>query len=49
MGRRGLSGHVIALKIASALADQGESLEKVADTIEYVAANVGTIAVAFDR
>ena len=49
VGRRGLSGHVVALKIACALADQGESLEKVGDVMEHIAANLGTIAVAFDR
>ncbi|KAK0123314.1 hypothetical protein ONS96_010309 [Cadophora gregata f. sp. sojae] len=49
VGRRGLSGHVVGLKIACALADQGESLERVGDVMEYIAANSGTIAVAFDR
>jgi dihydroxyacetone kinase len=49
VGRRGLSGHVVGLKIACALADQGESLERVGDVMEYIAANAGTIAVAFDR
>lgn len=49
VGRRGLSGHVVGLKIACALADQGESLERVGDVMEFIAANSGTIAVAFDR
>jgi len=49
VGRRGLSGHLVALKVACALAARGESLETVAGAVEYVAANVGTIGVAFDR
>ncbi|KAK3111296.1 hypothetical protein LTR53_013592 [Teratosphaeriaceae sp. CCFEE 6253] len=49
VGRRGLSGHLVALKSACALAERGESLERVAEVMEYVAANVGTIGVAFDR
>lgn len=49
VGRRGLSGHLIALKCACALAQRGESLEKVAETVDYIAQNVGTIGVAFDR
>ncbi|KAK5014629.1 Dak kinase [Cryomyces antarcticus] len=49
VGRRGLSGHLIALKAACALAAQGEGLERVAQVMEYVAANVGTVGVAFDR
>lgn len=49
VGRRGLSGHLIALKSACALAERGESLERVAEVMEYVASNVGTIGVAFDR
>ena len=49
VGRRGLSGHLIALKNACALAQRGEGLEKVAEVMGYVAGNVGTIGVAFDR
>ncbi|KAF2718632.1 Dak kinase [Polychaeton citri CBS 116435] len=49
VGRRGLSGHLVALKSACALAQKGESLDRVAEVMEYVAANVGTIGVAFDR
>ena len=49
VGRRGLSGHLVALKSACALAQRGESLERVAEVMEYVAGNVGTIGVAFDR
>lgn len=49
VGRRGLGGHLIALKSACALAQQGESLKRVAEVMEYVAGNVGTIGVAFDR
>lgn len=49
VGRRGLSGHLIGLKVACALADRGEGLETVAGAMEYVVANVGTVGVAFDR
>jgi dihydroxyacetone kinase len=49
VGRRGLSGHIVGLKIACALADQEESLDRIGDVLEYIAANSGTIAVAFDR
>lgn len=49
VGRRGLSGHLVALKSACALAERGEGLERVAEVMEYVAGNVGTIGVAFDR
>ena len=49
VGRRGLSGHLVALKSACALAQKGESLERVAEVMEYVVRNVGTIGVAFDR
>jgi dihydroxyacetone kinase len=49
VGRRGLSGHLVALKCACALAERGEGLEMVSNVLEYVAANVGTIGVAFDR
>lgn len=49
VGRRGLSGHVVGLKIACALADQGASLQRCGDVMEYIASNSGTIAVAFDR
>lgn len=49
VGRRGLSGHLIALKNVCALAERGESLERIAEVMEYVAENVGTIGVAFDR
>lgn len=49
VGRRGLSGHLIALKIVCALAERGESLERMSELMEYLAGNVGTIGVAFDR
>ncbi|KAG9664918.1 Dak kinase, partial [Aureobasidium melanogenum] len=49
VGRRGLSGHLMALKSACALAAKGESLDRVTEVMEYVAANVGTVGVAFDR
>lgn len=49
VGRRGLSGHLVALKCACALAQQGQSVERVGEVMEYVAANVGTVGVAFDR
>jgi hypothetical protein len=44
-----LSGHLMALKSACALAAKGETLERVTEVMEYVAANVGTVGVAFDR
>ncbi|KAK4629002.1 Dihydroxyacetone kinase 1 [Fulvia fulva] len=49
VGRRGLSGHLVALKSACALAERGEGLGRVSEVMEYVAGNVGTIGVAFDR
>ncbi|EME44066.1 hypothetical protein DOTSEDRAFT_44346 [Dothistroma septosporum NZE10] len=49
VGRRGLSGHLVALKSACALAERGEGLKPVSEVMEYVAENVGTIGVAFDR
>lgn len=49
VGRRGLSGHVVALKIVCALADRGEGLERVGDVMEYIAGNSGTVSSAFDR
>ncbi|THW42013.1 Dak kinase [Aureobasidium pullulans] len=49
VGRRGLSGHLIALKSACALAAKDESLDRVTEVMEYIAANVGTVGVAFDR
>ncbi|KAI9714635.1 MAG: hypothetical protein M1812_006300 [Candelaria pacifica] len=49
VGRRGLSGHLIALKCACAFAQRREGLQRVGDVMEYVASNVGTIGVAFDR
>ena len=49
VGRRGLCGHLVGLKIACALAEEGKCLEEIGDTIAYVAENVGTIGVAFDR
>ena len=49
VGRRGLSGHLIALKIVCAMAEKGENLERIAEVMEYLAGNVGTIGVAFDR
>lgn len=49
VGRRGLSGHLIALKIVCALAERGEALERMSELMEYLATNVGTIGVAFDR
>jgi len=44
-----LSGHVVGLKIVCALADQGASLERIGEVMDWIAANSGTIAVAFDR
>lgn len=49
VGRRGLSGHLVALKAVCAMATRGESLERVAEVMEFVVANVGTVGVAFDR
>lgn len=49
VGRRGLSGHLVALKSACAVAARGEGLERVAEVMEYVCGNVGTVGVAFDR
>lgn len=49
VGRRGLSGHLIALKIVCAMAEKGENLERISEVMEYLAGNVGTIGVAFDR
>lgn len=49
VGRRGLSGHLVALKSACALAQKGMTLERVAEVMEYIAGNVGTVGVAFDR
>lgn len=49
VGRRGLSGHVVGLKIVCALADKGESLERIREVMDWIAENSGTIAVAFDR
>lgn len=49
VGRRGLSGHLIGLKISCALAERGEGLERVKEVMEFVVGNLGTIAVAFDR
>ena len=49
VGRRGLSGHIVGLKIVCALADRGDDFERVGDVMDYIAANSGTIAVAFDR
>jgi hypothetical protein len=31
------------------MADKGESLERIGDVMDFIAANSGTIAVAFDR
>jgi len=49
VGRRGLSGHLVALKCACAIAQQGAGLDRVAAVMEYICSNVGTIGVAFDR
>lgn len=49
VGRRGLSGHLVALKIACAVAEKGESLDRVSEVMECVIGRTGTIGVAFDR
>jgi dihydroxyacetone kinase len=49
VGRRGLSGHLIALKIACGIAEQGGHLEEAVKATEMIRDNVGTIGVAFDR
>ena len=49
VGQRGLSGHLIALKCACLLGQRGEILQRVTEVMEYMAQNVGTTGVAFDR
>ena len=49
VGRRGLSGHLISLKIACGIAERVGTLEEVVKAAEMVRDNVGTIGVAFDR
>ncbi|OMP88832.1 Dihydroxyacetone kinase 1 [Diplodia seriata] len=54
VGRRGLSGHLVGLKIACGVAERewggvGYGLERVREVMEWVVANVGTVGVAFDR
>lgn len=49
VGWRGLSGHLIALKCACALADMGEGLERATEMMEYEAGEIGTMGWAFDR
>lgn len=49
VGRRGLSGHLIGLKCACALAERGAGLERVVEAMEGVVGRVGTIGCAFDR
>ncbi|KAF4303351.1 Dak kinase [Botryosphaeria dothidea] len=54
VGRRGLSGHLVGLKIACGIAEaekgsKGYGLDRVREAMEWVVANVGTIGVAFDR
>ncbi|GME65976.1 Dihydroxyacetone kinase [Neofusicoccum parvum] len=54
VGRRGLSGHLVGLKIACGVAErergaEGYGLDRVREVMEWVVGNVGTIGVAFDR
>ena len=49
VGRRGLCGHLLCLKVACALAEQGKSFEEVVAAAEWIAARIGTISTAFDR
>lgn len=49
VGRRGLSGHLLGLKCACALAARGTGLDEVAVAVERVVERVGTIGCAFDR
>ncbi|OJD28814.1 dak kinase [Diplodia corticola] len=54
VGRRGLSGHLVGLKVACGVAERekggvGYGLERVREVMEWVVANVGTVGVAFDR
>lgn len=54
VGRRGLSGHLVGLKIACGVAERekgtaGYGLDRVREVMEWVVANVGTMGVAFDR
>lgn len=49
VGRRGLSGHLVGLKCACALAARGARLEEVTAAIEDIVNRVGTIGCAFDR
>ncbi|KFY36074.1 hypothetical protein V494_05336 [Pseudogymnoascus sp. VKM F-4513 (FW-928)] len=49
VGRRGLSGHLVGLKCACALAARGAGLEEVVAAMEDIVDRVGTIGCAFDR
>ncbi|KAG0375621.1 hypothetical protein BGX24_008855 [Mortierella sp. AD032] len=48
VGRRGLAGTVLAYKLAGARAANGDSLEQVKSTIEYVASHTFTIGCALN-
>ncbi|KAF9906631.1 Dihydroxyacetone kinase 2 [Linnemannia zychae] len=48
VGRRGLAGTVLAYKLAGASAANGDSLEQVKKTIEYVASHTFTIGCALN-
>ena len=49
VGRRGLCGHLIALKIICPMAEEGIEIEKVSEAAQWIVERVGTIATAFDR
>jgi dihydroxyacetone kinase len=49
VGRRGLAGHILLLKMASHLAAQGSSLQEIHSTCERLKGGLGTIGVAFNR
>ncbi|KAL7640822.1 UNVERIFIED_CONTAM: hypothetical protein RMT77_009097 [Armadillidium vulgare] len=44
-GKRGLSGLILASKIAGALAESGESIEKIAEVLRETNNNMGTIGI----
>ncbi|KAF2763009.1 DAK1/DegV-like protein [Pseudovirgaria hyperparasitica] len=49
VGRRGLAGHLVALKVVCGMADEGVGLEEVGRVMEGVVGDVGTVGVGFDR
>jgi dihydroxyacetone kinase len=49
VGRRGLAGTVLVYKIASALADEGASVDEVHEIAELVAGLTGTIGAGLEH